>query len=228
MKQRPSKRVFDLIFTTMFLIILSPVLIIIALLLKLEGLIDPSYRGPVIYSESRISGGKLFRIHKFRTVRSAIFEDLESHRIPGSISQFTGGYSKKKTATLTPVGRLLSLVYFDELPQLFNILKGEMSLVGPRPLVPEHYNADLAQSMISLRYLKGGLFGFIQASKGDSKLRAAFARRANRSRPQALPFLDLDRYYLYKFRKAPALELMLLDLWIMWRCLFVVAKAEGL
>jgi len=227
MKERRSKHIFDLVFTFALLIALAPIFILIAILLKLEGLVNPKYRGPILYRETRISRGQPFQIYKFRPVCRDVLEGLESRRIRGSISQFTTGTSLNKPDALTPVGRILVKIYFDELPQLFNILKGDMSLVGPRPLCPEHYQSDLVLDVESLQYIKAGLFGMLQASKGDPALRGAFARMSDRTPREIRILRQIDRVYLDKYRNAPPLELLLLDLWIMWKCLLVAIKAEG-
>jgi len=228
MKERLFKHIFDLVLTSVLLIALAPIFILIVILLKLEGLMDPKYRGPVLYRETRISRGRPFQIYKFRTVCHDILEGLESQRIGGSISQFTSDARLNKTDTLTPVGRMLARIYFDELPQLFNILKGDMSLVGPRPLFPDHYKADLALDVESLQHIKAGLFGLLQASKGDQALRAAFARMSDRTPAQTRTLRQIDQFYFDKYRTASSIELMRLDLWILWKCLLVVLKAEGI
>jgi len=112
------KRAFDLIFSTVGLVLLAPQLVALALLVKL------GTRGPVFYRGVRVGWReKPFRIFKFRTM-VVDAEKLGGASTPGDDPR------------VTPVGRLLRKYKLDELPQLFNVMKGEMSLVGPRPQVP--------------------------------------------------------------------------------------------
>jgi exopolysaccharide biosynthesis polyprenyl glycosylphosphotransferase len=121
------KRSFDFVGATILLLLLSPLLLLIALAVRL------SSRGPVLYRSLRPGiGGEPFRCMKFRTMRSGSDElqaDLEEH------NEATGALFKiRDDPRLTPVGRFLRRFSLDELPQLLNVLRGEMSLVGPRPL----------------------------------------------------------------------------------------------
>jgi len=125
--QFAAKRSFDLLLATVGLVLLSPMLAIIALAVKL------SSRGPVIYRSVRPGmGGRPFRCFKFRTMREhadQIQDDLEP------LNELSGALFKiREDPRLTRVGRLLRRFSLDELPQLANVIRGEMSLVGPRPL----------------------------------------------------------------------------------------------
>ena len=121
------KRAIDIAGAWLGLIILAPLMLLIALLIKLTS------PGPVIFSQERYGRNKRrFKMHKFRTMvpdAEALQKDLE-HR-----NEVSGPVFKiKDDPRITPLGRLLRRTSIDELPQLFNVLKGEMSLVGPRPL----------------------------------------------------------------------------------------------
>jgi exopolysaccharide biosynthesis polyprenyl glycosylphosphotransferase len=125
--QYAAKRSFDLVLATITLIVLSPVLLVIAIAIKL------SSRGPVIYRSVRPGiGGKPFHCFKFRTMREhadQIQDDLEP------LNELSGALFKiRDDPRLTGAGRLLRRFSLDELPQLANVVRGEMSLVGPRPL----------------------------------------------------------------------------------------------
>jgi lipopolysaccharide/colanic/teichoic acid biosynthesis glycosyltransferase len=115
----PGKRAFDVAFSVVALVLLVPVLLGIAVAVKLDS------PGPVLYRQQRVSrGGRLFRLLKFRTMV------VDADRLAPNVSA-TGD------PRVTRVGRLLRRSYLDELPQLFNVLVGDMSLVGPRPETPE-------------------------------------------------------------------------------------------
>lgn len=113
--ERVAKRCVDVVCATTGLIVLSPVFLIITIVLLLQG------RGGVIYSQERIGlGGKPFRIYKFRTMRADA--EAEGPQL-----------EQANDSRLTPTGGFLRRHHIDELPQLWNVLKGDMSMVGPRP-----------------------------------------------------------------------------------------------
>lgn len=113
------KRAFDLLVSSSALVVLSPVLGAIAAAVKAS---DPS--GPVLFSQERVGlHGKVFRIHKFRSMRAGA---------PGL--QVTSAHDDR----ITPVGKVIRKTKLDELPQLWDVAVGNMSLVGPRPEVPKY------------------------------------------------------------------------------------------
>jgi lipopolysaccharide/colanic/teichoic acid biosynthesis glycosyltransferase len=112
-----AKRAFDLICSVLILTILSPFLLALAVWIKTTS------RGPVLYSAPRVGlGGRPFRMHKFRTM------------VVGA-DRMGGSSTPDDDMRITPVGRQLRRYKLDELPQLFNVIAGDMSLVGPRPQV---------------------------------------------------------------------------------------------
>ncbi len=115
-----GKRIFDLFSSAVGLVILSPLFLLIAILIKLDS------TGPVFFRQKRIGlKGKMFNIYKFRTMLA---------NTKGEDRQITIGLDSR----ITSLGRILRKFNLDELPQLINVLKGEMSLVGPRPEVPKY------------------------------------------------------------------------------------------
>lgn len=115
------KRCADIIISLLGLIILSPVLGITALLIKIDS------KGPVIFKQKRLGkGGKVFDIYKFRSM------------CVGAEHTGSGVYSGKGDARVTKVGKFIRATSIDELPQLVNILKGDMSIIGPRPPLTYH------------------------------------------------------------------------------------------
>jgi len=127
---RLIKRLFDLVIGTLLLLFLSPVMIGIALLIKVDS------RGPAFFRQQRVGeGGRLFWMVKFRSM----VEGAEQEEALLLRSTADGRLLFAKTPTdsrITCLGRVLRRTSLDELPQLFNVLKGEMSLVGPRPELP--------------------------------------------------------------------------------------------
>ena len=115
------KRLMDTIIALMALILLFPILLIVAIIIKLDS------PGPVLFRQERLGyNGKVFKILKFRSM------------YVGAEKQGTGVYSFKGDSRITKVGRFIRATSIDELPQLINILKGEMALIGPRPALTYH------------------------------------------------------------------------------------------
>jgi len=113
------KRIGDIIISLMGLIILSPIMIMVAILIKFES------KGPIIFKQERLGlQGKVFKIYKFRSM---------------CVGAERGGvYETKGDVRVTKVGKIIRKTSIDELPQFVNILKGEMSIIGPRPALTYH------------------------------------------------------------------------------------------
>jgi exopolysaccharide biosynthesis polyprenyl glycosylphosphotransferase len=148
-EQQIVKRAFDIVFSAVLLILLSPVMLISALAVKLyDG-------GPVLYKQKRLTiDGKEFDIYKFRSM----ITDAEK----------IGGFqlAQDNDPRITPIGKFLRKVRIDEFPQLLNILKGEMSVVGPRPERPEFtelYKKEMPEFEFRLK-VKAGLTGYAQVT----------------------------------------------------------------
>jgi len=194
----------DPVFAGAFLTVLSPLFLIIIAAIKIEGIFDPDARGPLFFREARVSRGKPFLMYKFRVLKASALR----RKSPGESVWFS---QQDREHNVTRVGRVLLQVYLDELPQLINILRGEMSVVGPRPHTPTTYEEELAQGFIALKYLKGGITGPHQLFKG-SVFKA--------------PVRSED--YYEKCRTYSPRKLFRYDLGIMWQTVFKLIKAEGL
>jgi len=147
------KRLLDIAISLAMLVVLSPLLVLVSLLIKLES------SGPVLYKHTRIGlNGREFTLLKFRTMREGA-EKLrpklvEAHGVRGL-------FKLEKDPRVTVFGYFLRRTCLDELPQLVNILKGEMSLVGPRPYIPEE--SVLFKGWMRKRFeVKPGLTGLWQ------------------------------------------------------------------
>lgn len=123
------KRIIDIMGSLIGLILLSPLLVIIGVLIKVES------KGPIIFSQDRIGkNGKVFRMYKLRSM-VANAEELKEKLM--NENEMSGPMFKiKDDPRITKVGKFIRKTSIDELPQLFNVLKGDMSLVGPRPSLP--------------------------------------------------------------------------------------------
>jgi lipopolysaccharide/colanic/teichoic acid biosynthesis glycosyltransferase len=131
-----AKRLLDIVLSIIGLIVLSPVFLICALLVRFTS------RGEVVFKQTRVGeGGRLFTCYKFRSMR----KDAEKHKSQlAHLNELDGPVFKiKNDPRVTFVGKYMRKLSLDELPQIVNVLKGEMTIVGPRPPVPRevsHYN----------------------------------------------------------------------------------------
>lgn len=146
-EQKILKRLTDLVLSTVALIIASPFMLLTALAIKIYD------RGPVLYSQERLTiDGKVFKVYKFRSMIVNAEKD--------GVAQL----ASKKDDRITPVGKVIRKLRIDELPQLFNIFRGDMSFVGPRPERPE-LSEKYEETMPEFRYrlkVKAGLTGYAQ------------------------------------------------------------------
>jgi exopolysaccharide biosynthesis polyprenyl glycosylphosphotransferase len=205
---RIIKRASDIIISTLALALLSPLWLFIALVIKLDS------RGPVFYKQERVGmDGRIFLFYKFRTMHSgsddAVHREFQQEYISGRAeATFVEGerpaYKLVKDARVTRTGRWLRRLSLDELPQLLNVLRGDMSVVGPRPPIP--YEVEAYQLWHRKRLdMKPGLTGLWQVS--------------GRNR---LPFdemVRLDLFYIENWS-------LLLDLKIILRTLPVMLRGD--
>ena len=142
-----AKRVFDVVVSGLALIVFSPLMIVLAIIIRGDG-------GTAFYRQKRLTkDGRVFEILKFRSMRMDAEKD--------GVARLSSGEADPR---ITKVGRFIRACRFDELPQLLNILKGDMSIVGPRPERPEiaeQYKEELPEFDLRLQ-CKCGLTGFAQ------------------------------------------------------------------
>ena len=144
------KRFLDFILSGLALVILSPVLLGIAIAIRATS------PGPVFFRQKRVGRGKShFMIYKFRTMRTDAPKDQPTHLLQNPESY------------ITPVGRFLRTYSLDELPQLINILRGEMSIVGPRPALWNQFDLIAARDAAGANDLRPGLTGWAQINGRD-------------------------------------------------------------
>lgn len=196
--QRVVKRFFDLIVGTALLLLSAPLWALIWLAIRLDS------KGPALFKQQRIGeNGKPFTMYKFRTMRL----NAELHQAEVSHYDEDGNFIHKRAndPRVTRVGRFLRRTSLDELPNLINVLRGEMSLVGPRPEVA--WMLDKYQTWQLRRFaVPQGMTGWWQINGRSSK-------------PMHLHTED-DLYYIQNYS-------IWLDLHILWRTLFVVLRGKG-
>ena len=154
------KRAFDLIVSSLVLILLSPVFLVVAVIIKL------SDGGSVFYRPVRIGkNGEEFRMLKFRTMKMNA-DRLEDMLTPEQFAEYKVSFKIKNDPRITPIGRFLRKTSIDELPQFLNVFLGQMSFIGPRPVLEEEtYLYGENRSM--LLSVKPGLTGYWQAYGRD-------------------------------------------------------------
>jgi lipopolysaccharide/colanic/teichoic acid biosynthesis glycosyltransferase len=151
------KRLIDILGSIAGIIVLSPFLIVIAILVRLDS------KGPVLFSHKRLGlGGKIIKVYKFRTMVSDA-EELLKRLTPEQKEEYEKNFKLENDPRITKLGRFLRESSIDELPQLLNVLKGEMTAVGPRPIVPTELQkyGEYADKLLSV---KPGLTGSWQTS----------------------------------------------------------------
>ena len=193
-EQRFIKRAIDLICALLLVIIASPIMLLSAIIIKI------SDGGPVFYKQNRVTrGGKVFKIVKFRSMRVDAEKDGKAR------------LASKGDPRITPFGRFIRKVRIDELPQLFNIIAGDMSFIGPRPERPEiieEYIKEMPEFEFRTK-VKAGLAGYAQVY----------------GKYNTTPYdkLKLDLFYIENYTTWMDLRLMLLTL----KVLFMPDATEG-
>lgn len=139
------KRVIDIVLAAIGLLVFSPIMLIVVIAIKLE-----DFKGPVLFSQERVGKlGEIFKIYKFRSMYVDAEQRLQELQ---HLNEQTGPVFKiKDDPRITKVGKFIRKTSLDELPQLVNVLRGEMSIVGPRPALPrevKQYNAYQKQRLL--------------------------------------------------------------------------------
>ena len=150
MYQKCGKRIIDVVLSLCGIIVLSPILLLLALWIKLDS------KGPVFFRQKRVGKGKTyFFILKFRTMYADTPSDVPTHLL------------KDPQALITRSGRFLRKTSLDELPQMFNILAGQMSIIGPRPALWNQYDLIEERERLGANDVLPGLTGWAQVNGRD-------------------------------------------------------------
>ena len=161
-----AKKVTDKGISSLLLVAFGPVFVVAYVAIGIDGVLFPQDRGPWLYRERRVSRGREFDLLKFRTLRRAALERQRHGEAHARLLE-------NDHENLTWAGRrILKPWYLDELPQLFNILRGDMSLVGPRPWPPSMVRDQVAAGLDYRNQVLPGWTGPVQVQKGSSSLPA--------------------------------------------------------
>jgi len=192
-----TKRAFDILTAAVLLVVLVPVLLVICLLVRF------SSPGPVLFRQQRVGrNGRRFSFYKFRSMYYG--SDESAHRayyqqlVDGSARPVGRSFKLEDDPRVTPIGRVLRRYSLDEFPQLFNVLRGDMSLVGPRPPIP--YEVDMYGSRELQRLaVRPGITGLWQVS--------------GRSNLDFQAMIDLDLTYISEWSLTRDLQILLRTPW---------------
>jgi lipopolysaccharide/colanic/teichoic acid biosynthesis glycosyltransferase len=202
-----AKRVLDKGVAAALLLLLAPVFAVAGIGMGADMVLARRDRGPWLYRELRISRGRAFDLLKFRTLRREVLEGTAENEAHARLLE-------ADSDNLTWAGRrILKPWYFDELPQLFNVLRGDMSLVGPRPWPPSMVAAQAAAGHDYRNRVIAGWTGPAQVQKGVT---------------EPAGYTELDLAYVEACRGWSGARLVRYDLGILWRTVKVMAKGEGL
>ena len=182
------KRFLDFILSLIAILLFAIPMLIVAVVIKMNS------KGPILFKQQRIGkNGEMFQIYKFRSMY------IET---PNVSTEALGDPS----AYITPVGKFIRKTSLDELPQLFNILKGDMSIVGPRPALYNQYDLIKMRDDVNVNSIRPGLTGYAQIMGRD------FISDQEK--------VAYDQYYVEN-------QSLLFDLKIIWNTFFSVIKSEG-
>lgn len=144
------KRMIDLILSLVGIVLLSPILLVLSIIIKCTS------KGPILFKQKRVGKDDThFMIYKFRTMRSDTPKDMPTHLL------------EDPDRFITPIGHFLRVTSLDELPQLFNIAKGDMAVVGPRPALWNQYDLIALRDENGSSKIRPGLTGLAQISGRD-------------------------------------------------------------
>lgn len=202
---RRGKQLRERVISSIGLAAAAPVFFAAAVAIKVEGVFRPNARGPVFFTEARVAQGRIIGMLKFRILTSEGLASLGSG--PTHIAHL------EQAGELTRVGRVLKQWYLDELPQLINIARGDIGLIGTRPYPVELYLEEMEQGVTRKRDMPAGLIGPVQSHKGD---------------PADPDGVALDGAYWDLYQHASRARLLLEDLRIVARSVRVQLEHKGI
>ncbi len=207
LKDRLPKLIFDKVLSFTLLLCATPILILLKIAYTIEGKIIPENSGKMFFSYNAVSRGKIFSKYKIRLIKNKYIDQEGAKR--GDWHAYSAEWNEDSR---THVGQFVKKYYLDEIPQFYSVLKGDMSIVGPRPLAIHHYERDLAQGNVTRSLLKGGLLGLGHVMKGTPEM--------------GNPKYEYE--YIDQYLKRSPISLLLLDLKIISRGVKVIIKGKGL
>lgn len=200
------KSLFDKLIALVMLVISAPILLLLKIAFIIEGILIPENSGPMFFYYNAVSAGKVIPKYKIRLIKQKYIEPEGAKR-----HDWIAFSAEWTPDSRTHVGEFVKKFYLDELPQFWSVLKGDMSIVGPRPISVLHYERDKAQGNVTRSLLRGGLLGLGHINKGTSEM--------------GNPVYEYE--YVDEYMKRSSFGLLCLDLWIIWKGIQVIFKGGG-
>ena len=210
-KKLRIKYLLDRILAWVLLVVLGPFILLIAFLIKVEGILNRKNSGPAFCKEPRVSEGRVIQMLKFRTVTTSHIRWIRQKPASRSASH--------PTKNRTRVGKVIMSCYLDEMPQLWNIARGEMSFVGPRPDSVWMHEGAVQDGFMYRNHLKGGLLGITQACKSNEQYKNLFQKMACQYTDRKKFPQMLDEFYMQWIIKNPPSKILRLDMFILRKAL---------
>ncbi len=197
---------FDKLIALLLLIFSVPILLMLKVAFLVEGWLIPENKGPMFFYYNAVSAGKVIKKYKIRLIKTKYIEPEGAKR-----HEWIAYSAEWNSSSRTYIGQFVKKFYLDELPQFWSVLKGDMSIVGPRPLSVMHYERDRAQGNVTRFLLRGGLLGLGHINKGTTEM--------------GNPIYEYE--YVDQYLKLSSFGLLCLDLWIIWRGVLVILRGGG-
>ena len=204
---RLPKLIFDKLVAVFALVLASPILLALKIAYVIEGWVIPANKGPMFFYYNAMSAGKVIPKYKIRLIKTSYIDPV------GAAKADWHAYSAEwSPESRTYLGRFVKKFYLDELPQFYSVLRGDMSIVGPRPLAVHHYQRDLEQGNVTRFLIRGGLLGLGHVMKGTPEM--------------GNPVYEYE--YVDQYLKLSPLGMLWLDLKIIGRGIKVIFQGKGL
>lgn len=200
------KTMFDKLVALVMLVLSAPMLLLLKLAFLIEGCLIPENAGPMFFYYNGVSAGMVIPKYKIRLIKQKYIdpEGAKRHDWLAFSAEWTPD-------SRTHVGEFVKKFYLDELPQFWSVLKGDMSIVGPRPISVLHYERDRAQGNVTRSLLRGGLLGLGHINKGTAEM--------------GNPIYEYE--YVDQYLKRSSFGLLMLDLWIIWKGARLILRGGG-
>lgn len=206
LKARLIKSIFDKTLAAILLLFSIPIFVLLKLAFVIEAWLIPENKGPMFFYYNAVSAGKVVPKYKIRLIKTKYIEPVGASR--GDWIAYSAEWTPDSR---TYVGQFVKKFYLDELPQFWSVLKGDMSIVGPRPLSVLHYERDRAQGNVTRFLIRGGLLGLGHINKGTSEM--------------GNPSYEYE--YIDSYIKLSPFKMLMLDLWVIWKGAMLIIKGGG-
>tara|TARA_B100001989_G_scaffold250773_1_gene228537 strand:- start:725 stop:1369 length:645 start_codon:yes stop_codon:yes gene_type:complete len=204
-----AKRLLDIVLSSFILIITLPFSATALFLIKIVQILDGGLFHPLFYKETRMSHGVPFTLYKFNIFKHRMILEAKAR------GEFIHTKYFEKNGGVTVVGWVLKQIYMDELPQFFNVLKGDLSIVGPRPVNLEVYQNLMDNGHFAKNQVRAGITGRYQSMK-------------NLTETTKITDRDMDQEYADYYHHHNWYQVLWFDLTIMFQTVAVIFKARGI